>query len=555
MGRLDNTGYYRTRFWERIARGKARFASLSTEPDPDLTNDSDIAVELAVAAAEDDEQDRATEDLILSLSPNTVTSDKAMDDILTFRATEGRFMADAARGELTILGATGTQIPIWTQIPGPNGLTYLILQTVIIGQTGRISAPAQCKVKGPQGNSRPDQFDYALDEITVSNPSDRRTLHIGAEGSAVWYSCTWNTTAAYMTLATTNIAYPLNVDSATITIRNPGAAARWIRLELRAVNHETGVPLGSSGTMEVYLEADETQVLPFAGLGWNLTSATGVRLYPVNVSLDRAPVEVKLVNTGAGWNEVGGAVADRALQVDLVSVVDGQFRGGQNAESIWECRARYGRSLDRGGSWRPTALESHLRRIPGLDDVKIDWNPTQNDQTELSGLPPKSFRVTVLNGDRARVGRAIAYEMSGCGDPVGEHIVLVPDETDPSVVYETRHDRAALLYAEFEIGLTLKPEFPAGGRTKIIDQIIRYVGGYDSTGVKRGGMQIGEALSFSRLGYAIHLTPGVVNATIKVRFAGSLTWYTEGDLPDGTLEVPRLKKLWTTVDHVTWTGA
>lgn len=167
------------------------------------------------------------------------------------------------------------------------------------------------------------------------------------------------------------------------------------------------------------------------------------------------------------------------------------FTRGRDRETDAELKTRYENSLASSGKASLEALRSNVYTADDtVQGASIEENNTPEDRTAEGGLPPKSFRVTVLGGFDQNIAQSILETRSAGIESYGNHSAEAM--TDDGAVYTEYFDRATEETIYIDIQLWADDTFPDRGPTIIKDNIIRYIGGVSSTNMEFSGVDIGE---------------------------------------------------------------
>ena len=261
------------------------------------------------------------------------------------------------------------------------------------------------------------------------------------------------------------------------------------------------------------------------------TSVSGVPVRALEPFEPGAPDEEYL---GAATNVDSGAITQFIDRVQYVSDVinplptgdsgthNGEpynFIAGRDRETDSELKARYEESLGSTGSATLDAIRARVYTIEGVANATIEENYTTQDNTASGGLPPKSFRVTALadSGLNDAITQAILKSKPIGIEPYGDTQGSAIDGGGVERTYA--HDLAGDVTIYVDVNATVEDTFPTDGADRIIDNIVQYIGGTDTTDTKRRGTDIGEDVIYDRVDNASvpdDLFDHVIRTTVNI---------------------------------------
>lgn len=227
---------------------------------------------------------------------------------------------------------------------------------------------------------------------------------------------------------------------------------------------------------------------------------------------------------------------DSVTNVDHPANVD-----GLNRETDRELRERYYQSLAAGGASTIDSIRASVLAVPGVRSARVFHNPTMDI---INGRPPKSVEVVVLGGANEDVAQAIHKTISAGIEPYGDIEVAVVDAGGETQVI--RFSRAQTVPLYVNVRVTATSSYPLDGDERIKDEIIRYIGGIDSTGELRPGTGLGEPVIWTALIEAARRVTGVQDVDITVGTEPNPTG--RANVPIGPREVAE-----TSLDKITIT--
>ena len=173
------------------------------------------------------------------------------------------------------------------------------------------------------------------------------------------------------------------------------------------------------------------------------------------------------------------------------------FVSGRDPETDAQLRQRWENSLGSDGKASLNAIRAAVRSVPTVEDVAIEENTSMVDETGTGGLPPKSFRVTVLGGGNNEVAHAImdtrAAGIESYGDTSGQ------STTNDGVTRTEYFDRADRVGIFVHADLYVGEEFPENGNLLVENAIIEYIGGETVEGDQYIGLGMGENVVYDQV--------------------------------------------------------
>lgn len=187
---------------------------------------------------------------------------------------------------------------------------------------------------------------------------------------------------------------------------------------------------------------------------------------------------------------------------------DDGFVEGRDRETDAEFKLRYENTFAKSGDATLDAVRSEIFNASSeVVNVHVEENVTTTDETDADGLPPKSFRATVLGGDEDDIAQAILDSrpagIQSYGDQSG-----TAETTDGTAKSES-FQRATQTDVHADLTVTTTNTFPADGATQIRDHLVHYVGGEDSSGLAVSGTEIGEDVIYDQVFAAVMQVTGV----------------------------------------------
>jgi|Deesub1362B_J571_1020462.scaffolds.fasta_scaffold00525_9 uncharacterized phage protein gp47/JayE len=238
-----------------------------------------------------------------------------------------------------------------------------------------------------------------------------------------------------------------------------------------------------------------------------------VTLTAGSTSVD-APIEA--VEAGAAGNVAANTIT---VIVDPVSGIESvnnasATSGGQDTESDAAFRTRVKQSLSISGNATLDAIRAEVLKVNGVTACSIEENDTTQDNTGTGGLPPKSFRVTVLGGDDNDIAQAI-FDSKPAGIQAYGSVSGIA-VADDGAQYTINFERPEQVTIYVDVQVTKDSTYPADGDTQVQTAVIDYIGGVDANGDTHIGLGIGEDVIYAKVVAAVMSIQGVVDATVKI---------------------------------------
>lgn len=191
---------------------------------------------------------------------------------------------------------------------------------------------------------------------------------------------------------------------------------------------------------------------------------------------------------------------------------DYDYQRGRDRETDAEFRNRYEETLGENAAATLDAIRANVKNDPGVDAAFIEENVTMEDRTDEGGLPPKSFRLTVLGGFRNDIAQRIVESrpagISSHGDIEGK---AYTDDGEERTEY---FDRATEIPVYVDVSVTTNQNFPDDGTKRIESAIIEYVGGTTADQTEHEGATMGEDIVYDLVYQAAMSVQGVFRAEV-----------------------------------------
>jgi uncharacterized phage protein gp47/JayE len=232
-------------------------------------------------------------------------------------------------------------------------------------------------------------------------------------------------------------------------------------------------------------------------------------------------LQAECQTAGAVGNVPFGTVSETKSPISGLSEVSNQslLSTGLDRETDLELRARYRRSVARGGASTIDSIIAAILDVTGVLDAVV----IENDKSvaDAQGRPPHSIEVIVLGGQDADIARAIFDSKAAGIEPVGTQSYNVADLS--GVVHPVKFNRAEQVNVYVSIAVTVSAFYPVDGDAQIKDQVISYIGGFDSDDVFQRGLMMGASVVYMKIPDLVFNVPGVDDVTITIGTAPTPT--------------------------------
>lgn len=225
------------------------------------------------------------------------------------------------------------------------------------------------------------------------------------------------------------------------------------------------------------------------------------------------------------------------------------FVTGRDRETDSELKNRYRDSLSLGGSATLGSIEAAVYNTEGVDSSDIEENTSNTDNTDSGGLPPKSFRVTVLtNGANPDdIAQSILETRSAGIQSYGNFSGTATLEGGEE--YSEYYDEADDTQIYIDASLDVTDTFPADGDEQVKENILHYIGGIKNDGTSVSGLSIGNDVLYDMVFSAAMNVQGVRRADVKIGTSSSPSGTSDISIANGN--VARTHDNNFTVSHTT----
>lgn len=236
---------------------------------------------------------------------------------------------------------------------------------------------------------------------------------------------------------------------------------------------------------------------------------------PVTIAGGTATANVTANVGGASGNVSPNTITVMTSPISGVSAVNnsGATSGGADKETDSAYRNRIKLSLSAAGAATLDAIRAGVIEVTSVKAAALEENDTVTDYTGSGGLPPKSFRVTVLGGANNSIAQAIFDNKPAGIQPYGD--ASGNATSDDGAVYVIWFRRPTEITIYVDVVLTTDATFPSDGNAQVENAIIAYIGGTDLNGVSNLGLDIGADVIFNEVVSAVMSIQGVLDAVVK----------------------------------------
>lgn len=240
--------------------------------------------------------------------------------------------------------------------------------------------------------------------------------------------------------------------------------------------------------------------------------------------------EVTLDDSGVGTGdivctEVGtkGNVAANTITIisnpdeNITSVTNpSPTTGGRERETDAEFLERYQQTLSGLGSTSTDSIRAELLKLNGVRAAVVIEN-TKSTPDE-AGRPPKSISTYVLGGDENEIAQVIFHKKAAGIQAYGTEQVQVLDMA--GYPHTIGFSWATEVPMAIQLTIQKNERFPADGIQQVKTELIKYIGGTDADGTSYTGLNMGEAVIFSKLINRVYKIDGIDDVELLVGVKG-----------------------------------
>ncbi|WP_446662943.1 baseplate J/gp47 family protein [Geobacillus sp. CCR] len=190
--------------------------------------------------------------------------------------------------------------------------------------------------------------------------------------------------------------------------------------------------------------------------------------------------------------------------------------GGRERETDAEFFERYQQTLSGLGSTSTDSIRAELLKLNGVRAAVVIEN-TKSTPDE-AGRPPKSISVYVLGGDANEIAQVIFSKKAAGIEAYGTDQVQVLDMA--GYPHTIGFSRATEVPIAVQLTIKKNDRFPGDGVQRVKTEIIKYIGGTDADGASYTGLNMGEAVVFSKLINQVYRVDGVEDVQLLVGVKG-----------------------------------
>lgn len=203
--------------------------------------------------------------------------------------------------------------------------------------------------------------------------------------------------------------------------------------------------------------------------------------------------------------------------VGIESVINTEaITGGRDKETDAEFKARYDKSVAKGGSSTIPSIEASLLETNGVRAAVVVENKTMDVDSE--GRPPKSISCYVLGGLATDIAKTILETKAGGIQAFGTTIETVKDNAGNEHQIGFSFAEPVDIYVKATLKTNAK--YPTDGDAKAKLEVIKYIGGQDDDGNTYNGMSMGDTVVQFKAATAMNNVPGIDDAIIELSTDG-----------------------------------
>ncbi|NNV04649.1 baseplate J/gp47 family protein [Brevibacillus sp. MCWH] len=190
--------------------------------------------------------------------------------------------------------------------------------------------------------------------------------------------------------------------------------------------------------------------------------------------------------------------------------------GGRERETDAEFLERYQQTLSGLGSTSTDSIRAELLKLNGVRAAVVIENTQSTPDT--AGRPPKSISTYVLGGNANEIAQVIFQKKAAGIEAYGTEQVQVYDLA--GYPHTIGFSWATEVPMAIQLTIQKNDRFPSDGVQQVKTELIKYIGGEDADGTFYTGLNMGEAVVFSKLINQVYKVDGVDDVQLLVGVKG-----------------------------------
>jgi len=190
--------------------------------------------------------------------------------------------------------------------------------------------------------------------------------------------------------------------------------------------------------------------------------------------------------------------------------------GGRERETDAEFLERYQQTLSGLGSTSTDSIRAELLKLNGVRAAVVIENTQSTPDT--AGRPPKSISTYVLGGNANEIAQVIFQKKAAGIEAYGTEQVQVYDLA--GYPHTIGFSWATEVPIAIQLTIQKNDRFPSDGVQQVKTELIKYIGGEDADGTFYTGLNMGEAVVFSKLINQVYKVDGVDDVQLLVGAKG-----------------------------------
>lgn len=191
------------------------------------------------------------------------------------------------------------------------------------------------------------------------------------------------------------------------------------------------------------------------------------------------------------------------------------FIEGRDRETDHELRERFRRKYGESAHATLDGIRANLLSEVGVLNVEMEENVTMDNNTGNGGLPPKSFRATILGDAPDGVIAQSIFDKRPAGiESYGEAAGAA--QTEDGEEFTERWDWAEEAHIYLDVSVTHTSDYPSDGNLLVENRVIEKIGGETLAGDQYTGLGMGSTVVYDTIHSEVMDINGVWRVDIEM---------------------------------------